>query len=145
MRNQVLTRLKTLLAATVASVYTKRRKAAKPKYSLAPATETDDRDAWLFDDPDAVCRETALLSRDMGRLSNSLSGLRETLDLMTGVTPFPSHTLTQSPCAKMLHDSDLFDGEPTPALPVQDTVIGGETAFLFGEEAHLTETARHAA
>ncbi|MEO1642925.1 MAG: hypothetical protein AAFR74_06270 [Pseudomonadota bacterium] len=144
MRNQVLTRLKTLLAATIASVYTKRRKAAKSKYSLSPITEADEGDNWLFNEADTVQRETTLLSRDMGQLSESLSGLRETLNLITGVTPFPSHALTQSPCAKILHDRDLFDGEPAPALPVQDTMIGGETAFLFGED-ELTETARHAA
>jgi len=145
MRNHAITRLKTLLTAACVSLYTKRRKAAKPKYRLEPLnTGVDASDAWLFDDTHALERETRLLSKDMGTLANSLTGLRETLDLMSGVTPFPSKTQTEMPCAILAHDSDLFDGEPAATLPVNDTLVGGLPDFLFETEQD-EGAAQHAA
>ena len=145
MRNPVLTRLKTLLTAAIASLYTKRHKAAKPKYRLEPtSTPADDLDAFLFDGAEATRQQTALLSLEMGALADSLSGLRETLDLMTGVTPFPMQALTETPCARLLPDSDLFDGEPAIAQPHQDTIVGGAADFLFEDDAQA-EPVRHAA
>lgn len=132
MRNHAIARLKTLLTAACVSLYTKRHKAAKPKYRLEPVSAAiDESEAWLFDDTPAIERETRLLSKDMSALSQSLTGLRETLDMISGVTPFPSQAQTEMPCAIVAHDGDLFDGEPISVAPVQDTVIGGSADFLF--------------
>ncbi|MEM1035471.1 MAG: hypothetical protein AAGI14_01795 [Pseudomonadota bacterium] len=145
MRNPILTRLKTLLAAAIASLYTKRHTAAKPKYRLEPASApTDDLETFLFDGAEATRQETARLSHEMGALADSLSGLRETLDLMTGVTPFPTQALTATPCSRLLPDSDLFDGEPAMTQPHQDTIVGGAADFLFEDDIQA-EPVRHAA
>lgn len=145
MRNHAITRLKTLLTAACVSLYTKRREAAKPKYRLEPLSATEDTsDDWLFDTTPAFERETRLLSKDMSALSASLTGLRETLDMISGITPFPSRAQTDRPCAIMTYDSDLFDGEPMPDVPAQDTVIGGAGDVLFDADQTM-EAAQHAA
>lgn len=146
MRNHAFTRLKTLLTAACVSLYTKRRKAAKPKYRLEPVrSAADTTEAWLFENEGGIARETNALSKEMGALSSSLSGLRETLDLLTGVTPFPTRAQTEMPCAILAHDSDLFEGEPLAEAPVQDTVIGGDDAFLFETDQDAAQLAQHAA
>lgn len=147
MRNSVVTRLKTLLAAVRVTLYTKGQRVAKPKFDLEPSQTPshDDSDTWLFDQADALQRETQALSTDMGKLSGSLSGLRETLDMISGVTPFPVASTTEMPCAITTHDSDLFDGEPEAPIAAQDTTIGGDTAFLFEEFSHQDAREQQAA
>lgn len=146
MRNHAFTRLKTLLAAACVSLYTKRRQAAKPKYRLEPLRSgMDVTDAWLFERDTRIERETRALSKEMTALSGSLSGLRETLDLLSGVTPFPSQAKTEMPCSILAHDADLFDGEPIAVAPVQDTVIGGMSELLFDTVQADAEQAQQAA
>ncbi|MEM1087716.1 MAG: hypothetical protein AAGH90_08305 [Pseudomonadota bacterium] len=135
MRNHAFTRLKTLITATVASLYTKRRKAAKPKYRLDPErAPVDGTDYWLFESDASAQQARAQFGKGIDRLSDTLSTLRETLDLMNGVTPFPTQALTERPCARVLHDRDLFDGEPAPLHHGQDTLIGGASDFLFEQD-----------
>ncbi|WOR15667.1 hypothetical protein RYZ27_03200 [Hyphomonas sp. FCG-A18] len=147
MRNSVVTRLKTLLTAVRVTLYTKGKRVAKPKFNLEPAQMPipDDGDAWLFDQADALQRETRALAADMGKLSGALGGLRETLDMITGVTPFPVAATTEMPCAITTHDSDLFDGEPEAPIAAQDTTIGGDAAFLFEEYSHQDAREQQAA
>ncbi|MCF6329658.1 MAG: hypothetical protein L3J02_07660 [Henriciella sp.] len=79
-------------------------------------------------------------------LNDSLSGLRETLALISGATVFPLETTTQRPCEMLHHDSDLFDGEAMPLPPVQDNTIGGEGVFLFDDAPAFGDVSeKHAA
>ena len=136
MRKHTLPRLKALLAAVCATLYTRQTRPAKPKFSLAPEPEhlsTSD-ESWLFaSGSDSEAIRTAL-SKDMNHLADSLSDLRETLALIHGDTPFPLEATTLAPCAILHHDEALFDGEPAaPFLSTQEEIIGGEGVFLFDD------------
>ena len=136
MRKHILPRLRALLVAACATLYTRQTRPAKPKLSLAPDPDylSTNEDAWLFA-PDAhadVVRAT--LSKDMNCLAESLSDLRETLALIHGETPFPVEATTLTPCSIFHHDDALFDGEPAaPFMPAQEEVNGGEGVFLFDD------------
>jgi len=152
MRKNIFTRLRTLLTAARVTAYTRQAPAAKPKFSLEPKrtampiAATQGFDDWMFEAEASFSRETEALSCEMNTLSDSLSALRETLALFSGETAFPVHTLTQTPCAILHHDSDLFDGETLPVTPAQDTIIGGEGVFLFDDELAFDEMpTQHAA
>lgn len=151
MRKNILHGLKTLLTAARVTFYTRQAAAAKPKFSLEPMRtpvgpdRTLDADDWMFEAGRAVDLQTDALSSEMSRLSDNLSGLRETLDFISGETPFPVETLTQRPCALLHHDADLFDGEPAPIPPHQENTIGGEGVFLFDDAPAFEDREQHAA
>lgn len=136
MRKHILPRLKALLAAACATLYTRQTRPATPKFSLEP--ETDDRgilpDAWLFDTEQAIEAARVELSNQMDGLAESLNEVREALALIHGETPFPIEATTLAPCAILHHDDALFDGEPeAPFIPAQEEICGGEGVFLFDD------------
>jgi hypothetical protein len=136
MRKHVLPRLKSLLAAACATLYTRQTQPAKRKFSLEPEPEHCDQgdDAWLFAPHSPVDDVRSVLSQQMNGLADSLTDLRETLALINGETPFPIEATTLAPCAILHHDDALFDGEAeAPFLPAQEEISGGENLFLFGD------------
>ncbi|MEL6859879.1 MAG: hypothetical protein AAFO74_15940 [Pseudomonadota bacterium] len=147
MRKHILPRLKALLAAACATLYTRQTRPATPKFSLEP--ETDEHlavpDAWLFDSEQAVEAARIELSNEMNGLAESLSDVRETLALIHGETPFPIEATTLAPCAILHHDDALFEGEPAaPFIPAQEEISGGEGVFLFDDAPSFEdETAAH--
>lgn len=152
MRKNILFGLKTLLTAARVTFYTRQAPTATPKFSLEPMRtptgpdRTLGMDDWMFEGGRAFDLQTNALTSEMSRLSDSLTGLRETLSLISGETPFPVETLTQRPCVITHHDADLFDGEPAPQPPHQENTIGGEGVFLFGDEpAFDDQREQHAA
>lgn len=101
-------------------------------------------DSFLFGHDAHIAAETHALSMQMNTLNDSLSDLRDMLSFMS--KPFPVQAMTQMPCAIVHHDADLFDGEPLAIPPQQDTTIGGETDFLFGDASSYEDHgAQHAA
>jgi hypothetical protein len=146
MRKHIYTRLKTLLAAACATLYTRQARAAKSKYSLEPKrapalpNAVSAFDDWMFDTDAKLEAERQVLASEMNTLAESLSDLRETLALVMGETPYPVEAMTQTPCAIVHHDDILFDGEAeAPALLAQEDIIGGEGAFLFGDAPAFDE------
>lgn len=140
MRNHILFGLRTLLTAARVTLYTRQAPTAKSKFNLEPfrvpvgPDRTIGFDDWMFEAGATVERQTEALANEMTALDDSLSGLRETLALISGTAPFPLEATTQRPCEMLHHDSDLFDGEAMPLPPVQDNTIGGEGVFLFDDE-----------
>ncbi len=137
MRKPLFTRLKTLLTTARLIVYTKRSASAKPKFSTEPNPEPEVdavSDDWMFESEAALTAYTDELASEMDDLASGLSGLRETLALISGDMPFPVEATTQMPCAIAHHDEDLFDGEIALAGTRQDATIGGEADFLFEDE-----------
>ncbi len=156
MRKPLFHRFKALLTAARLTLYTKRAKHAKTFISPAPlepkAPEPDD--TWMFESETALAEYTEGLGREMDDLADSLTGLRETLSLIHGETPFPVEATTLAPCSIQHADADLFDGEVLPAAAAQDTTVGGDASFLFEDEArtisvdtitHEDESTRQAA
>lgn len=136
MRKHILPRLKALLAAACATLYTRQTRPATPKFSLEPDLDQmrTENDSWLFDSETAIETARAKLSDDMNAIAENLSGLRETLALIHGETPFPIEATTLAPCAIAHHDDMLFDGEPmAPTIPAQEEISGGEQVFLFDD------------
>lgn len=136
MRKHILPRLKALLAAACATLYTRQTRPATPKFSLEPDLDQmrTEIDSWLFDPETAIETVRAKLSDDMNAIAENLSGLRETLALIHGETPFPIEATTLAPCAIAHHDEMLFDGEPmAPTIPAQEEISGGEQVFLFDD------------
>lgn len=137
MRKHILPRLKSLLSAAGAALYTRKVQPQPNRLKLEPATpdiEPAD-EAWLFDAETAYETTRTALSKDMNLLADSLSDLRETLALVHGETPFPVEATTLAPCAIVHHDDALFDGEvDAPFIPAQEEVSGGEGVYLFGDE-----------
>lgn len=142
MRKHVLTRLKALLTAACAPLYTRLARTATPKFDIEPDADrfsTND-DAWLFESESEAEAVRAQLSHEMNRLADSFSDLRETLALIHGETPFPIEATTLAPCAIGHHDEALFDGEPeAPFIPAQEEISGGESIFLFEETIGFDE------
>ncbi len=142
MRKLLLSRLKSFLAASRFTAYTMLNRNAKPNtrdpLKLDPvANNAGGSDAWLFADEAALAAYTDTLSQEMNTIADSLSGLRETLSMISGETPFPVEALTQRPCEIKYSDADLFDGEMLPQQPSQEATFGGEEAFLFEEETSI--------
>ncbi|MEM9054598.1 MAG: hypothetical protein AAGB16_04660 [Pseudomonadota bacterium] len=137
MRKRILPRLKTLLGAACATLYTRQTQLATSKISpdLEPEVLHADRDEWLFAS-EAEFEATRLeLSNEMNTIADSLADLRETLSLIHGETPFPVEATTQTPCAIVHHDEALFDGEADASVvPAQEEISGGEGVFLFGDD-----------
>ena len=133
MRKPILPRLKSLLSAACATLYSRQ---VKPDLRHEPATpdlEPDDA-AWLFDSEATYEATRVELSNDMNALADDLSDLREALALIHGETPFPVEATTLKPCAVVHHDDMLFEGEvDAPYIPAQEEISGGEGVFLFGD------------
>jgi hypothetical protein len=153
MRKHILPRLKALLTAACATLYTRQTRPATPKFSLEPEPDhlREENDCWLFESDTGHETVRAKLSKDMDAIADNLYGLRETLALIHGETPFPVEATTLAPCAITHHDEMLFDGEPlAPTMPAQEEISGGEQVFLFDDaptfEDELTDQAQqHAA
>jgi hypothetical protein len=151
MRKRILPRLRTLLSAAVATLYTRQTRPAMPKFSLepkrAPMGEADD--AWLFASDEELTAVRTELSTKMDAIADSFSNLRETLALIHGETPFPIEATTRTPCAIVHHDDALFDGElDVPVIPAQEEISGGEGIFLFDDGPSFEDEAtaqQHAA
>ena len=144
MRKRILPRLRTLLSAAVATLYTRQNRPAMPKFSLEPKRDHMDLadDAWLFASHDELNAARAELSTKMDAIADSFAGLRETLALIHGETPFPVEAITQRPCAIVHHDDALFDGElDAPVMPAQEEICGGEAVFLFDDAPRFEDEA----
>ena len=148
MRKTLFTQLTSLLSKLRPSASTKPEEKATSNITdelVAPA----EADAWLFGDTEAMSAYTDELASEMDTLADGLSGLRETLALISGEAPFPVEATTEMPCAYDYQDGDLFDGEPLVTASAQETTIGGEADFLFEDEVSapvvLEEEARQAA
>ncbi len=142
MRKHILPRLKSLLSAACAALYTRQVKPAPSSLKIEPATPDIDPgdEAWLFDSGAAHEATRIELSKDMNGLADSLSDLRETLALIHGETPFPVEATTLAPCAIIHHDDVLFDGEvDAPFIPAQEEVSGGEGVFLFDDAPNFQD------
>lgn len=151
MEKRIRNGLKVLLTAARLTLYTRRARTAKTKFSFEPvagpigADRVIGSDDWLFEAKTSLTRETNALSTQMNGLANQMSGLRDTLALISGETAFPVEALTARPCAMVHHDADLFDGEAEARPPHQDNTIGGEGVFLFGDAPAFDETANQQA
>ena len=136
MRKHILPRLKALLTAACATLYTRQTRPATPKFSLEPDLDQiqPENDSWLFESDTALESVRTKLSNDMNAIADNLSDLRETLSLIHGETPFPVEAMTLAPCAITHHDEMLFDGEPmAPNIPAQEEISGGDQVFLFDD------------
>lgn len=136
MRKHILPRLKALLAAACATLYTRQTRPATSKFSLEPDLDQiqPENDSWLFGAETEIETVRSKLSDDMNSIAANLSELRETLALIHGETPFPIEATTFAPCAITHHDEMLFDGEPmAPTIPAQEEISGGEQVFLFDD------------
>ena len=153
MRKHILPRLKALLTAACATLYTRQTRPATSKFSLEPDLDQirPENDSWLFESDTAFESVRTKLSNDMNAIADNLSELRETLSLIHGETPFPVEAMTLAPCAITHHDEMLFDGEPMAAtIPAQEEISGGEQVFLFDdapsfEDELAVQTQQHAA
>ena len=122
-----------------------------PKFSLEPKRNAIDamEDAWLFASDEELNAVRVELSSRMDSIAESFSGLRETLALLHGETPFPIEATTRTPCAIVHHDDALFDGElDAPVIPAQEEISGGEGVFLFDDTPSFEDEAtahQHAA
>ena len=153
MRKHILPRLKALLTAACATLYTRQTRPATPKFSLEPDLDQiqPENDSWLFESDTAFESVRTKLSNDMNAIADNLSDLRETLSLIHGETPFPVEAMTLAPCAITHHDEMLFDGEPmAPHIPAQEEISGGEQVFLFDdapsfEDELVAQAQQHAA
>ncbi|MEE2929172.1 MAG: hypothetical protein VX599_00500 [Pseudomonadota bacterium] len=151
MRKRILPRLRTLLSAAFATLYTRQSRPAMPKFSLEPKRNAIDamEDAWLFASDEELNAVRVELSSRMDSIAESFSGLRETLALIHGETPFPIEATTRTPCAIVHHDDALFDGElDAPVIPAQEEISGGEGVFLFDDTPSFEDEAtahQHAA
>ncbi|MEM8616726.1 MAG: hypothetical protein AAGF20_07300 [Pseudomonadota bacterium] len=147
MRNQLLNRMNTLLAALRMRLYTGRAKTQTCKFRQSPARSTlqdEALDALLFDNAASITSENRLkagqaYASSLCDLAAQLEKLDAALTYLREPSAFPTDCLTQTPCA-MEHVSALDDFGPilfeTAAptdTPHQDTTIGGETDLLFGE------------
>src|SRR6056297_2279402 len=136
MRKHILPRLRALLTAACATLYTRQTRPATPKFSLEPETNPapDPDDAWLFASDEALEAVRIDLSNNMNAIAKSFAELRETLALIHGETPFPIEATTMAPCAIVHHDDALFEGEAeVPLIPAQEEISGGEGVFLFDD------------
>lgn len=136
MRKHILPRLKALLTAACATLYTRQTRPATSKFSLDPDLDQirPENDSWLFESDTAFESVRTKLSNDMNAIADNLSELRETLSLIHGETPFPVEAMTLAPCAITHHDEMLFDGEPIAAnIPAQEEISGGDQVFLFDD------------
>lgn len=136
MRKHIFPRLKALLGAACATLYTRQTRPATPKFSLEPDPDylREENDTWLFESDTGHEAARTQLSNEMNAIADTLSELRETLALVHGETPFPVEATTLAPCAINHHDEMLFDGEPmAPSLPAQEEIVGGEQVFLFDD------------
>jgi len=136
MRKRILPRLRALLSAACATLYTRQTRLATPKFSLEPVPDNINQadDAWLFATAEELEAERRELSLNMDAIADSFSDLRETLALIHGETPFPVEATTLAPCAIAHHDEFLFDGEiDAPVIPAQEEISGGEGVFLFDD------------
>lgn len=82
-------------------------------------------DEWMFDrDGSPVAESAALYSRDLGRVSNTLSSLRGLLTDIAAHAPVHAELPLQASFGPIVSDDVLFDGEPMAAhygdLPVED-------------------------
>ncbi len=148
MRKSIFISLKTLFAAARSTLYTRPNPAAKTNLSPDPleckSVRTQGLDGWMFDKDVSLEEATCAASGEMTRLSHSLERLGTTLQAMSDHRA--GTYASGRPCDIHLHDSDLFDGEEMPLPPSQDTTIGGESAFLFGDAPVYHSTpAQHAA
>ena len=136
MRKRILPRLRALLSAACATLYTRQARAATPKFSLEPASTpaSEQDDHWLFASEEEVQAMRLELSAEMNTIAESFADLRETLALINGETPFPMEATTLAPCAINHHDDMLFEGEiDVPVIPAQEEISGGEGVFLFDD------------
>ena len=152
MRKHILPRLKALLTAACATLYTRQTRPATPKFSLEPEPDyaSGQDEAWLFESEAAIEATRVELSNEMNGLAESLSELREALALIHGETPFPIEATTLAPCAILHHDDMLFEGEADiPFMPAQEEISGGEGVFLFDDapsfEDEIAAQHQHAA
>jgi len=142
MRKHILPRLKALLTAACATLYTRQARPTMPKFSLEPdaSPAPDELDTWLFASDAEIEKTRAKLSKEMNGLAESLSDLRQALALIHGETPFPIEATTLAPCAILHHDDMLFDGEANaPMVPAQEEISGGEGVFLFDDAPSFEE------
>ncbi|MEL7547359.1 MAG: hypothetical protein AAGJ84_11965 [Pseudomonadota bacterium] len=140
MRQTLFTRLAALLFGK-RSRACKTASAADMVMSIPKRDRTDE--AWLFE-----AEQTLSDSRDAYRADMQMAGvgfrsLRQKLSVITDTID-----ATESPiivAGKLIEDNDLFDGTELVVGPVQDTTIGGEADFLFGEAEQSGDEARYAA
>lgn len=136
MRKPLLTRLKALLTAVCAPLYTRPSNAATAEFSLEPDTDPigDHQDTWLFESEEALEAARLDLSKDMNAIADSLSDLRETLAFIHGEMPMPMEAATAAPDTVLYHDDALFEGEAAaPTAIAQEEISGGEGVFLFDD------------
>ena len=144
MRKRILPRLRALLSAVCATLYTRQTRPATPKFSLEPAPDHVNGvdDSWLFATAEEMEAVRVNLSADMDAIADSFSSLRETLALIHGETPFPVEATTLKPCAIVHHDDALFEGEvDVPFIPAQEEICGGEGVFLFDDAPSFEDEA----
>jgi len=93
-------------------------------------------DEMLFEAPpvSALQHRMDMLSNDMGRLSDTLSGLRSFLGTVAADAPILAAGEVAAVSAPMIADDVLFDGEPMVAAS-HAVRAAGEADFLFDDEA----------
>ena len=82
-------------------------------------------DEWMFDrDGSPVTESAELYSRDLGRVSNTLSSLRGLLTDIAAHAPVSAELPMQAAFGPIMSDDVLFDGEPMAAhygeAPLED-------------------------
>lgn len=150
----MFSRLKTLFTAARVNAYTQLALPAKTEDAVEPIRRTihpqftHGMDDWLFSAEKCLSRRTDELATEMDGLSSALTGLRATLDLISGATPFPIASTTLRPCAIALPDHDLFEGEILPQPIIQHVAADENSPILFEDISgtfERTDQARHAA
>lgn len=140
MRSQTFSRLATLF-------FGKRNRACKTVTAADMVMSIPKRDrtdeAWLFEAEKALTETRDAHRTDMHMASVGFRGLRHKLSVMTDKIDASEAPIIVS--GKLIDDGDLFDGGALAAPTVQDTTIGGEADFLFGEADASTDEARYAA
>lgn len=109
---------------------------AAPEPRRQPLSAIDcSKDDWMFDQrsANAVEHRIDMLSNEMDRLSDSLSGLRNLLSGVAVDAPMFAALEAYPNTSPMIADRDLFEGEPLAATPNAIPAAGG-AEYLFDEE-----------
>jgi len=110
-------------------------KAPQPRRQAATVNTLSTDNEWLFDRSaeNAVQHRAHMLSSDMNRLSETLSGLRAFLSDVAVDAPILADNEIAPRTAPMIVDRDLFDGEALAPRPNQISAQD-DAEYLFQDE-----------
>jgi len=96
-------------------------------------------DDWLFGEVvSPLAMEVDALSRELGRTSRALEGLREMLSDISTRAPIEVSAGDGASANTLWSEDLLFDGEPMAVVPSLSEPLAGEAMFLFEDEERRT-------